>query len=280
MTPSWKFMGLVVTGSDSDQLLLSRAKLLSEVFDAQVSVLYASPESESLPTWFGEGMMGNFNQDILDEIQKLSKETFHKLAVLLPEVGFQTHCLKALATPLWEGLSKEVRLMDIMVFDAEAALGKGLSGEAFQQVLMEEKACVYVARHDPHPRPKICVAWDGSPSSSRAARSAIPLLKLASHVVIATAPLGDEPADPSRLKDYYQAHNIEAEICLWPLQDVRISIHQDIENQGFDLLVAGAYGHSRFHEFVFGGTTRSLLSDEKVNLFLAHYPFHATFLMF
>jgi nucleotide-binding universal stress UspA family protein len=39
---------------------------------------------------------------------------------------------------------------------------------------------------------------------------------------------------------------------------------------GADFLVAGAFGHPRLQEFIFGGTTRSLLTSDGPSLFLSH----------
>jgi nucleotide-binding universal stress UspA family protein len=37
-----------------------------------------------------------------------------------------------------------------------------------------------------------------------------------------------------------------------------------------EILVAGAFGHPRLQEFIFGGTTRTLLNSEQPSLFLSH----------
>ena len=39
---------------------------------------------------------------------------------------------------------------------------------------------------------------------------------------------------------------------------------------GANLLVAGAFGHTRLQEYIFGGTTRTLLNSESPSLFLSH----------
>jgi nucleotide-binding universal stress UspA family protein len=39
---------------------------------------------------------------------------------------------------------------------------------------------------------------------------------------------------------------------------------------GADILVAGAFGHPRLQEFIFGGTTRTLLNSDQPSLFLSH----------
>jgi len=37
-----------------------------------------------------------------------------------------------------------------------------------------------------------------------------------------------------------------------------------------DMMVMGAYGHSRFREAIFGGATRSILEDANLPVFMAH----------
>ena len=42
------------------------------------------------------------------------------------------------------------------------------------------------------------------------------------------------------------------------------------ERAGAEILVAGAFGHPRLQEFIFGGTTRTLLNSDRPSLFLSH----------
>ena len=45
---------------------------------------------------------------------------------------------------------------------------------------------------------------------------------------------------------------------------------QDVNLPRRRLLVAGAFGHPRLQEFIFGGTTRTLLNSDELSLFLSH----------
>jgi nucleotide-binding universal stress UspA family protein len=45
---------------------------------------------------------------------------------------------------------------------------------------------------------------------------------------------------------------------------------KEVENIDADLLVMGAYGHSRMHERVFGGATRHVLEQATVPLLMQH----------
>ena len=46
--------------------------------------------------------------------------------------------------------------------------------------------------------------------------------------------------------------------------------YKTIVEDNIDILVAGAFGHPRLQEFIFGGTTRSLLNTDGPSLFLSH----------
>jgi nucleotide-binding universal stress UspA family protein len=116
------------------------------------------------------------------------------------------------------------------------------------------------------------VAWDGGKEASRAARLALPLLEKAARVMIASAPKGaGRQADPARLQAYYAQRGVKAEIArLGAAGDVGHALLGAAADERADILVAGAFGHPRLQEFIFGGTTRTLLNSERPSLFLSH----------
>lgn len=164
----------------------------------------------------------------------------------------------------------ETRLSDLMVFSDVSARGQGMLSEAFQQVLMEERTGVFIARKPFNINGTAVVAWDGKEPSSRAARRAVPLLKKASRIVIIGAPVGDQPPELERLAAYYAAHGLKAEVDVLPKGDVVQALTAAAERHKADYMVAGAYGRSRLREFAFGGTTRALLQHTQLNLYMAH----------
>lgn len=164
----------------------------------------------------------------------------------------------------------ETRLSDLMVFSDVSAKGQGMLSEAFQQVLMEERTGVFIARKGFDIGGTAVVAWDGKEPSSRAARRAVPLLKKAAKVVIVGGPIGDQPPELERLAAYYGAHGLKAEIDQLPKGDIVQGLTAAAERHKADYMVAGAYGRSRLREFAFGGTTRALLQYAQLNLYMAH----------
>lgn len=113
------------------------------------------------------------------------------------------------------------------------------------------------------------VAWNGSYEAANAMRGALGLLKLASSVRLLTVEEEKSGAFPStRALEYLSRHGIHAELVVRPRS--ALSFAEELvafsRKIGAAYLVMGGYGHSRAGEFLFGGTTRDLLSNCPVSL--------------
>jgi nucleotide-binding universal stress UspA family protein len=122
---------------------------------------------------------------------------------------------------------------------------------------------------------KVVVAWDGSRGAARALADALPILKLASSVRILTI-LNEKPATVAGVSAdvvrHLAAHGVSAEVDEVDAKGRSIGQVLDayIAAQQPDLLVMGAYGHSRLREFILGGATEHMLRSPKAPLFLSH----------
>jgi nucleotide-binding universal stress UspA family protein len=117
------------------------------------------------------------------------------------------------------------------------------------------------------------VAWDGSREAARAMHDAIPLLLQASSVKvvsIAGQKDGSTLAEPAAA--HLTKHGIKAEIdTSWRhFDDVGSELFDRTDALEADLIVAGAYGHSRVSERLFGGTSRTLLHQMLVPVLVSH----------
>lgn len=126
-----------------------------------------------------------------------------------------------------------------------------------------------------HPA-KILIGWNESAEAMSAVRAALPLLRAAHqvHVVVIDPPThGPNRSDPGGLISQFLArHGVRVEIdvlarTLPRVSDVLARHALDIQA---DMMVMGAYGHSRFREAVFGGATRDLLERATLPVFMAH----------
>ena len=138
---------------------------------------------------------------------------------------------------------------------------------------MEERRPVFVARTLPDPSRPVAVAWDGGKEASRAAREAIPWLVKAPDVAVLAAPSATPRTfEPQRLVDYLIARGVKARLeKLTGAGEAGPMLLDGARGVGAGILVAGAFGHPRFQQFIFGGATRTLMQAEGApSLFLSH----------
>ena len=119
----------------------------------------------------------------------------------------------------------------------------------------------------------VAVAWDGSASAARALSDALPLLKKAELVEVVT--VGENVADKrllgARLVQHLACHKIDASYLTLPkLADVADALLSHVAKVGSDLLIMGAYDHSRLRERVLGGVSREILRSMTVPVFMSH----------
>ena len=119
------------------------------------------------------------------------------------------------------------------------------------------------------------VAWDGSRSAARAMADAMPILKLAKAVRVLTV-AGDKPKVDADLGTeavrHLALHGVKATSDIVEAKGVGIGkvIDGYLMDQAADLLVMGAYGHSRLQEFILGGATQHMLAHPQVAVLMSH----------
>ncbi len=126
------------------------------------------------------------------------------------------------------------------------------------------------------PAKNIMVAWNNTRESRRALADSLPLLKGADSVYVATVgrPTEGETSESlAAVVRYLDGHTVKAEpLPVAPEHNRHIA--EQLVGQAAahecDLIVAGAYGHSRFREMAFGGVTRDLLHQTKLSVLLSN----------
>lgn len=123
----------------------------------------------------------------------------------------------------------------------------------------------------------VLIAWNGSREACRAVYDALPLLKKAARVIVmAVNPVNDGIAHGdlpgADLATYLAHHDINVEVRADPGAVVNVGeeLLSRIADLNVDLLVMGAYGHSRAREWVFGGATRTIMESMTVPVLMSH----------
>ncbi|WP_245494268.1 universal stress protein [Mesorhizobium sp. M4B.F.Ca.ET.017.02.2.1] len=115
---------------------------------------------------------------------------------------------------------------------------------------------------------KVLVGWKDTREARRAVTDAMPFLQIAQEVRAIT--IDDDATDETwnSLNDvvaFLSSHGVKAKADVFPEKSDGGSIADVAEAMHADLIVSGAYGHSRFREWIFGGATRSLLENDRLN---------------
>jgi nucleotide-binding universal stress UspA family protein len=117
------------------------------------------------------------------------------------------------------------------------------------------------------------VAWKDTREARRAVSDALPLLSRSTSVVIVEVREHQEGRPTlGDAKVFLERHGVQARTELLPAGDLSAAgqIFDFASRNGADLIVAGAYGHSRLTEWVFGGVTREILSGCSLPCLLSH----------
>ena len=122
----------------------------------------------------------------------------------------------------------------------------------------------------------IVAAWDGSAEAARAINDALTFLKPAARVVLLVGvPAGDGEERTPPTDDmiaHLKRHGVKAEAMRVKVSegDVGRLLLTTAKDLGADLMVMGAFHHSRWREFILGGVTLTVLEEATIPLFMAH----------
>jgi len=265
---------------------------LGKIFNSNIRFLHISPDPFSCTT-FGEGvfMMTELIADIEKEnkrrLEKAKKDVtqaakqynialeFGTAAESAPCAHFM-HCTGYVDTIT----RHEGRLCDLIIIGRRAINSDALYDPAIMTAIFDTGRPILLLPPNYQPnsvwgKKNISFAWNGNLEAARAALQSMPLLKQADKIYLLHADKNKNPGDEtalSSLVDYFHTHDVIAEPFMIDCEDDTIAeaLLAKAKLLKTQLLVMGAYGHSRFREMIFGGVTRHMLEHCPIPLLLSH----------
>lgn len=164
----------------------------------------------------------------------------------------------------------EARVIIVGKRGEDADFAKGHLGSNLERIVRASHKPVFVASRAFKPISKVLVAFDGGASALKAidhiARS--PLFQgLAVHIVTVGGNTPEGAKELENAKAVLKAAGIEAESSILPgLPETALS--KLVDEAQFDMLVMGAYGHSRIRSLIIGSTTTAMIRSCKVPVIL------------
>jgi nucleotide-binding universal stress UspA family protein len=206
---------------------------------------------------------------LLDTFESIAKEAGIKYERLLLSCGLHE---------ISEHVAREARFFDLAMVPLR---GPDASGrDIAERLVFESGRPILAYPEDPNRTvsvalDNIAVAWDFSPPATRAIADALPLLRMARQVRVFTV-VDDKPIDKSysggRLAKHLARHGVDAvaENITSNGHAIGDAFKDYLTDHKVDLLVMGAYGHSRIREFILGGATKSILLSPPTCVLLSH----------
>lgn len=266
-----------ISGGNEDGSILGRAKALFAKYKIPTTLLYIEPDPNDMMYWPADGTVSVMGATLVETIKQTSAELWDKIvaeAAQLPEFS-----LERVIGPCEILLEERANLADLMVISDVCAQGKTSMSPAFEQALMHGRIPALILHEDDDfSLDNVTIAWDGSPQAARAVKAAMPFIEKAKSVNIVQISEVKETQgtiirEPNLLAAKLEKFGVKPTIVMKECIDKNIgaSIVDCVMEMKSDLLVAGAYGHSRAREFVFGGATKSFLkSSGGPHLLISH----------
>ena len=279
---------LPLTGATAGEAALSTAMMTARIWDAHVSALHVRVDSRDVAPLAGEGLSGAMIEEMMAATEKESSGRAHAVRALFdrfaaeheviiadprPGTGEATASFEAVTGREEDLVAQLARLADVTIVPHPDAGDDVSSSDALHAVLFDSGRPVVVA---PQKAPatistRVCVAWNGSAESAAAVLAGLPWMQRAEAVRILSADEYQRRGPPAAdLVAYLALHGITPDLATFrPLGgNVGAGLLAAAVAFSADLLVMGAYSHSRLRQLILGGVTRHVLENATLSVLM------------
>lgn len=251
---------------------------LATTLDARLSGVVCQIVIPRVSNWLADKLV-HANALIAEENAKSRESARHLLDEMTTRIPAQSRgeqtLIECTEFAMSRELAKRARSHDITVVPIDDGLDIAY---VVQDLVFESGRPIYLMPRSGgggHRLDIVTVAWDGSRAAARALADALPFCSLAKTVRVAWVSGDNDKTMSGSAADICRnlaCHGIEAEAVDIPAdgRNAGTALLADCKASGTDLLVMGAYGHSRAREFVLGGATRSVLASPELPIILSH----------
>ncbi len=259
MTYKTILVQLSYAGSPQAQLTLANA--LAEKFDAKLIGVAAHPLPLAVQA-DGSGLLVQQAVDGIDERLRELRDAFMSAVDADRVVDWRSFVDSPVRALAMEARAADLILADVMPNSAGSSEDpSGVVLSAGRPVLMASPGATRVDAE------KVMIGWKDTKESRRAVRDALPFLQAAKSVSVVTITdeASSDSASATDVAGWLGRHGIKADAMAADSRELIAGerLVELVQEQGADLLVTGAYGHSRFMEWAFGGVTQELLQEHK-----------------
>jgi nucleotide-binding universal stress UspA family protein len=279
---SWKTIATFVTDFGRDAPALDAAAALATREEAHLDVTCIGIDPTQPETWLaGPQAVAVALPETLAETERMAEDLVARVSARLSGTGCRCSVRPALTQLMGLNLvvAQEAQFADLVVAGRPYGPGRGPAQVSIvEAALFAARAPVLVVPSADLPArfARVTLAWNDSPEALRAIRAGLPVIAAAdaADIVIVDPPMhGPDRSDPGgRLAQALARHGARPEIRVLARTEPSLAglLARAVRETGADLLVMGAYGHSRLRESILGGATRDTLETTEVPVLMMH----------
>jgi nucleotide-binding universal stress UspA family protein len=261
--------------SESRTSTVRSAQKLAEQFNAHLTGLYVVPPVY-IPVYSGAAVPTVALAEMEERVANMAKQAEQDFEKMTSTWQSRVSWISAEGEVV-SVIKNQARNHDLVVMGRLDPDGDDYSNTGvLEQVILESGRPVLIVPQNGiqgEIGKRILVAWNGKREAVRAIHDALPFLKLADAVDIVSvnAPM-DEDIPCAEIAVHLARHGVpvETEKSHVHKHDVGIHLLSLATTYGADMIVMGAYGHSRVREIVLGGATRHILNSMSVPVLMSH----------
>jgi nucleotide-binding universal stress UspA family protein len=262
------------------------AARLAERFDAHLIGLHTAlpadpPHRRGYFDYFDASLLGPLYRDLAEKTRTEAETTRHLFEEIASRHGLSAEWRSAAGLPS-ATTALHGRYVDLIVLgqpdpdDTQAVLFRPMPEEVVLAVGRPILVVPYAGNWEEIGQ-RVLVGWDSSREATRAINDAMPLLAGAEAVTVlavdpAGGPAGHGEVPGADIALHLARHGVEATIEATVSAGIGAgnTLLSRASDLGADLLVMGAYGHSRVRELLLGGATRTILESMTLPILMAH----------
>ncbi|KAJ54887.1 universal stress protein [Actibacterium mucosum KCTC 23349] len=278
---AYKSILTIVTGPDLGAEALDTALGVTNAQGAHLDVMCLGVDRVQVG-FYHAGANAVLMQETLAQAQADAEEalTAVKARLTAETVPWSADSVALQTAAMPHVIGRRARFCDLVVLPKPYGPARSIDHEAMAEAALFDSNTPVVftpAGSDFTAMPKrVVVGWNQSAEALRAIRAALPMLQQADQVSVAIIDPprhGPDRSDPGGLlAQMLGRHGVRAEISVLAKTLPRVSdvLLRHAGDFDADMIVMGAYGHSRFREAILGGVTRDMLGEAEVPVLMAH----------
>jgi nucleotide-binding universal stress UspA family protein len=272
-------------GTSEDEVRIAHAEAIAATCDAHLTGIYTNV----LPA-YGMAVAGDYGGgaaaamfEVEERVRQEGTEVLKRLGKRFSRLGVRNELRRIDENPgaMAGAVVAEARWSDLFVATCPYRENASANWEdVLETVLFEGGHAIYFVPPGMPVRPMLnlaLIAWTETREAARAVAAAVPFLRAASEVEIVAVSATQE----KRNARGYNAADMAAHLDRWGVkvvvrpvergkESVSAALLGEARRASADLIVMGGYGHSRWREWIVGGTTREMLALASVPVLMAH----------